>query len=194
MPTFYRVTFSALYLGRLIQNVVHFQDRIGQGELPPSTQFIAQDVAEHWIQAQQLLHHTFYRWTSIECTEVRNPAPMPSWIEPLNFPGAGVTESHSVTCFKIRWITNRGGRRGFGKYYVGGINWALTEGNNQISQTGKDRLLAFCAAIEARYMGEAVIDMPMQLVILHKDKNDPPDFVTTCDFYPTLGVQRRRNE
>jgi hypothetical protein len=194
MAIFYRVTFSALYLGRLIQNVVHFEDKVGQGSPPPSTATIAQDIAANWLPAQQLLHHTFYRWTSIECSEVRNPAPMPAHIEPVNFPGAGVGESHSVSCFKIRWITARGGRRGFGKYYVGGINWSLVEGNNQLSQTARDRLLAFCAAIESRYMEQEAGPVPFQMVLLHKDVNDPPNRILTCDFYPDLGVQRRRNE
>lgn len=190
----YRVTFSALYLGRLIQNVVHFKDKTSQGGVPVPPMFIAQDVAANWLPAQQLLHQTFYRWTSIECSEIRNPAPMPAHIEPVNFPGAGVSESHSVSCFKIRWITARGGRRGFGKYYIGGINWALVEGSNQLSSTARDRLLAFLAAIESRYMSFDFGPVPFQMCLVHKDANDPPDLITTGEFYPTLGVQRRRND
>lgn len=65
--------------------------------------------------------------------------------------------------------------------------------NTSISQLAMDRLLGFCAIIEGRYMQFDAGPTPFQLVLLHKDKNDAPNDITTCTPYPVLGVQRRRN-
>lgn len=189
----YRAVISATYCSQLMQNVVHFTDKTNQGGVPVDCRTIAQDMVANWLPQEINLHEDTYQWTDVLVTEIRNPAPMPAHREPTLLKGAGVTKSHSVSCFKLKWITARGGRRGFGKMYIGGINWALISGENLLSQTARDRLLAYCAALESRYMSFDGGPVPYQMVLVHKDANDPPTPITSCDFYPLLGVQRRRN-
>lgn len=194
--TLYRCTITGFYHTQTVQNVIHFRDRVGQGVPPPQPQVIAEDIAANWVPAQRNLHHISFRFNSVECVEIRNPAPMPAAIVPLALLGnGGVSQSHSVSTFKIRWITARGGKRGRGKMNIGGIEWSLLESEAVLSQTARDRLLAFCAAIEGRYMNVDISSpVPFNMVLVHKDPNDPPNDIITCDFMPNLGTMRSRNK
>ena len=193
--TLYAAAIKGLYHGQTIENVVHFKDKVSQGSPPPTTQLIAEDIVANWLPAERLLHNGQFRWNSVEVTEIRNPAPMSAHIAATTLAGnGGSSQSHSVSCFKIRKVTNRGGRKGFGKLYIGGIEASLFQGDMVISQTGIDRLLAFMAAIESRYLSFDAGPVPFQMVLVHKDANVAPDFVTTLTHYPVAGVQRRRNK
>lgn len=192
----YRATISGIYHGQSIMNVIHFADNIAQGGVPPTPQFIAEDLAANWIPAVRILHHNAFTYVQIECIEIRNPAPMPAHITLVNLPGnGGSSQSHSVSAFKFRWITTRGGRRGFGKMYLGGIEASLLSANYTPTTTCLDRVNTFLAGIEGRYMAHDFgAPVPFRMMLVHKDANDPPNEITTATFYPVVGTQRRRNK
>lgn len=192
MPdSFHALTLTGLYHGQTIQNVFHFRNL----DRAASNQFLAEDFASNIIPAWQVLVHDSFQFQMIQTVEIRNPAPMPAHIMQVNLlGGGGVTQSHSVSAFKIRKITARGGRRGFGKFYIGGIPTNLLDGNYVIGFTGRNRMLTLMSGLESRYC-DGVAGQPFfRMVLLHKDVNDPPDNVTHFEMYPVVGVQRRRNK
>lgn len=194
--TLYRVTNTGIYHGQTIQNVIHFADNISVGGSPPTPQVIAEDIRANWLPAERLLHHDSFKFVQVECSEIRNPAPMPAHIAATTLTGnGGPSLSHSVSAFKIRMITSRGGRRGRGKIFIGGIPINLFTTDMVLTTTATDRLLAFCSAIEARYMvHDGTPPVPFRMMLVHKDVNDPPNEIITCTWLPVAGVQRRRNK
>lgn len=186
----HRATISGVHIGQTIQNVFHFTSGAGSGA---TNLQLATDLSTFIIPKMQLILHNNFRFVQVTAIEIRNPSPMPSAIVPNTLPGTGSTgEAHLPSAFKIRWLTARGGRRGFGKTYFGGISWSLEQGGNQISSTGMTRLNDIANTMQLRYMGPSKVTL-FQMVLVHKDVNDPPNDIINWSVYPVIGTQRRRN-
>lgn len=192
MPTIYRATIHSTWFSARYNNVLHFVDQVGQGSPPPSTQLLAEDLVTNWLEAERQFHQASYQFRSVTVSEIRNPAPMPSHIALTTKVGSGSTQGHSASCIKFRWLTNRGGRKGFGKYYLGGLNWALIGNANTLSTSTVTSLTAFLAGIEGRYQNGDQNPVPFHQVLLHKNPADGFEFIHGSSIYPVLGVQRRR--
>lgn len=186
----HRATISGVYLGQTIQNVFHFQSGAGSGA---TNLQLATDVSSFVIPKMQLLLHNNFRFVQVQAIEIRNPAPMAASLVPNTLPGTGSTgEAHLPASFKLRWLTARGGRRGFGKTYFGGISWSLTQGGNQLTSTGTTRMNDVGNLMQQRYMGPSKVTL-FQMVLVHKDTSDPPNDIINWSIYPVIGTQRRRN-
>ena len=186
----HRVTISGVHIGQTIQNVFHFTSAPGSGA---TNLQLAPDISSAVIPKMQLILHNNFRFVQVQAIEIRNPTPMAAAIVPNTLPGTGSTgEAHLPSAFKIRWLTNRGGRRGFGKTYFRGISWSLEAGGNQISTTGMTRLNDIGNTMQLRYMGPSKSTL-FQMVLVHKDANDAPNDIIGWTVYPVIGTQRRRN-
>lgn len=186
----HRVTIAGVYIGQTIENVFHFESVAGGGG---TNNTLATDISAFLIPKMQLILHNNFRFVQVQAIEIRNPSPMAAAIIPNTSPGTGSTgEAHLPAAFKLRWITARGGRRGFGKTYFGGISWSLTQGGNQITTTGMTRLNDIGNLMQQRYMGPSKVTL-FQMVLVHKDANDAPDNIINWSVYPVIGTQRRRN-
>ena len=187
----HRVTISGIYIGQTIQNVFHFHSDTASGA---TNLQLATDVLAFVVPKMQLILQNNFRFVQVQAIEIRNPAPIAAAVVPTNAPGQGSTgEGHLPAAFKIRWLTNRGGRRGFGKTYFGGISWSLTQGNNEITSTGTTRLNDIINTMQQRYMGPSKVTL-FQMVLVHKDAGDAPNDIIGGTIYPVIGTQRRRNK
>jgi len=186
----YRVTFSGIYLGSVMQNVVHFEGSEGTGSLAT----IAVDMRDNWAVTMRNAHCSGFAYTNIAVKNLSDPSEQ-TYNLPYAAAGSGEpTPPHMVIAFILTLRGAAPGRRGRGRVYVAAPRGGWIA-NSVVTSAGLTSLQSLVInPISLRFVSPGNTSS-LKLVIYHKNWADGPDVTSVASISARqyLGVQRRRN-
>lgn len=182
-----RITLSGLYLGSVMQNVIHF---LNPGDALTLAQAAA-DVRDNWADKMRNAHASGFVYTNIA---VKNLSDLTVQTFNLPYAAAGVGEPsapHMVLAILITLRCSAAGRRGRGRVYVAAPRSGWVS-NSQMTGAGMSFMQAnVIDPITTRFVG-AGRTSNLELQVYHAD-TDSSSNVVSLTLRQYLGVQRRRN-
>lgn len=187
MPEKYRVTIVQQMYGQQFQNVLHFTGPVSD---PLQMSALADEIAAQWVTQVRFLHTSALTYNAIKVRWLESQ--FPPFTKVINIAGANGfdNELFPQVAYVVRLRTDFVGRKGRGRFYVGGVmkghvvNGFITSDQNTAINVRLANLMAVFGPT-----GSSTFDLHIS------NSKAPFDFkqVTSMSLAPTTGTQRRRN-
>ena len=183
----WRVTLTGTMYNQKMQNVLHFDNPENIYGITTMRNYMVND----WILMLRTIQNVNFTWTSLQLAELKSN-PEPPYVEALSGMPGGLSGPGAppFVCgvFSIR--TSTGGRRGRGRFYMGGVHQESIL-NGQLHPNALIAYSDVANQLKIRFCTGGSTDFRLQVA----ERVALPDGIPSTNIVArgVLGVQRRRN-